>query len=305
MFLRITRWLLYIVLLMMALVFFVSLAINLAQEGNLKALPAALPSSAEFTAEYLSNVVRGDMGVIASEHRAIASTPVLEDLARALPKSLGLLAFSLLLGAGVGLILGIRASVKRSNRFSGILLFGSVLGTSTPSFFAAMLLIWLAGWLYRASGQQIVPVSGFGWDAHLILPALVLAARPAAAVTRLSYNTLTEIFESDYIRTATGKGLFPPQILRRHVLRNAGIPLLTAIAVSLRFSLAILPIVEYIFNWPGIGMRLLESIQIQDTVAVIGMTLPLILLFILVNLLLEFLYPLVDPRLRTSEVGAV
>jgi ABC-type dipeptide/oligopeptide/nickel transport system permease component len=205
----------------------------------------------------------------------------------------------------VGLILGITAAFRRASRFSELLLFVSVLGTSTPSFFAAMLLIWFATWLYQTTSTHIIPISGFGWDAHLILPALVLATRPAAAVTRLSYNALVEILESDYIRTATAKGLTQNLILLRHVLRNAGVPILTTVGVSLRFSLAILPIVEYIFNWPGIGLRLLKSIEIQDTTAVVGMTLPLILIFVLVNLLLEVLYPLIDPRMRTSEVGAV
>ena len=305
MFLRITRWLLSIVLLMIALIFFEALAIEMGQEGNLQALPSAVPSAAGFTADYLKGLTHGDLGVIASGHRTIAGTSVVDDLGRALPKSLGLLVFALTLAALVGLILGITAALRRASRFSELLLFVSVLGTSTPSFFAAMLLIWFATWLYQTTSTHIIPISGFGWDAHLILPALVLAARPAAAVTRLSYNALVEILESDYIRTATAKGLTPHLILVRHMLRNAGVPILTTVGVSLRFSLAILPIVEYIFNWPGIGLRLLKSIEIQDTTAVVGMTLPLILLFVLVNLLLEFLYPLVDPRLRTSEAGAV
>ena len=305
MFLRITRGLLSIVLLMIALIFFEALAIDLGQEGNLQALPSAVPSAAGFTADYLKGLTHGDLGVIASGHRTIAGTSVVDDLGRALPKSLGLLVFALTLAALVGLILGITAALRRASRFSELLLFVSVLGTSTPSFFAAMLLIWFTTWLYQTTSTHIIPISGFGWDAHLILPALVLAARPAAAVTRLSYNALVEILESDYIRTATAKGLTPNLILLRHVLRNAGVPILTTVGVSLRFSLAILPIVEYIFNWPGIGLRLLKSIEIQDTTAVVGMTLPLILLFVLVNLLLEALFPLVDPRLRTSEVGAV
>jgi peptide/nickel transport system permease protein len=168
-----------------------------------------------------------------------------------------------------------------------------------------MLLIWFGVWLYRTTGTQLFPISGFGWDAHLILPALVLAARPAAYVTRLSNNVLVEILESDFVRTAKAKGLDPGLVFRRHVLRNAGASILTTVGVSLRFSLASLPIVEYIFSWPGIGLRLLTAIQAQDTTVVVGMTLPLVLLFVLVNLLLEILYPLVDPRQRDSEGGAV
>jgi len=303
--LRLAGRLLSIPILLIALVFLVALAIELGQEGDLQALPSAVPSAAGFTSDYLKGLARGDLGVISSGHRTVVGTFVADDLRRALPKSLGLLAFALTLAALVGLILGIVAAFRRASRFSELLLFVSVLGMSTPSFFAAMLLIWFAVWLYQTTSRHIVPISGFGWGLHLLLPGLVLAARPAAAVTRLSFNALVEILESDYIRTATAKGLRPRLILLRHVLRNAGVPILTTVGVSLRFSLAVLPIVEYIFNWPGIGLRLLKSIETQDTTAVVGMTLPLILLFVLVNLLLEVLYPLVDPRLRTSEVGPV
>jgi peptide/nickel transport system permease protein len=166
-----------------------------------------------------------------------------------------------------------------------------------------MLLIWLGVWLYRSTGVRFFPISGFGWDVHLILPALVLAARPAATVTRLSYNALREIMEADYVRTAIGKGLKPSQILLRHVLRNAGVPLLATMSVSVRFSLAVLPIIEYIFNWPGIGQRLLSAIHAQDIHTIAGMTLPFVLLFALVNLALGFLSPMVDPRLRSQEVS--
>ena len=177
---------------------------------------------------------------------------------------------------------------------------GGVTGYTT-----GMLMIWFGVWFYRRTGVHFFPISGFGWDAHLVLPAVVLAARPAATVTRLSHNALVDILDADYVRTAVAKGLRPRLILLRHVLRNAGVPLLTTVGVSLRFSLAVLPIVEYIFSWPGIGQRLLTAIHTQDTTTVVGMTLPLVLLFVLVNLLLEALYPLVDPRLGESEAGAV
>ena len=303
MLLRFAGRLISILVLLIALVFLVALAIELGQEGNLQALPSAIPSAARFTADYLQDLARGDLGIIASGHRAIKGTPVTTELGRALPKSLGLLAFALTLAALVGLILGISAAFRRTSNSSRLLLFASVLGMSTPSFFAAMLLIWFGVWLYQNTSRHLIPISGFGWDLHLLLPGLVLAARPAAAVTRLSFNALVEILESDYIRTATAKGLIPRLILLRHVLRNAGVPILTTMGVSLRFSLAVLPIVEYIFSWPGIGLRLLSSLQSHDTTAVIGMILPLILLFVLINMLLEALYPLVDPRLRTSEVA--
>ena len=302
---RLIRHLFSIILLVIALVFFVALIVDLGRAGDVRTLPSATFSAADFTVNYLKGLCRGDLGVVASDYRNLAGTSVVVELRRALPLSLGLLAAALVFSALVGLVLGASAALRRTTRFSGLLLFVSVLGVSTPSFFAAMLLIWLGVWLYQAAGAHILPISGVGWDAHLILPTLVLAARPAATVTRLSYNALAKVLEADYVRTARGKGLDFRLVLLRHVLRNAGVSLLTTVGVSLRFSLATLPIVEYIFNWPGIGQRLLTAIQIQDTTTVIGMTLPLVLLFALINLLLDVLYPFIDPRLRTAEVGAV
>jgi peptide/nickel transport system permease protein len=168
-----------------------------------------------------------------------------------------------------------------------------------------MLLIWFNVWMYGATGADFLPLYGFGWDAHLVLPTIVLAARPTANVMRLGYNALAEVMDADYVRTAHAKGLTSRVVLFRHVLRNAGVPMLTTIAVSLRFSLAVLPIVEYIFNWSGIGQGLLDATQNQDVNAIVGMVLPLALLFLLLNLLLEQLNMLVDPRLRVQEGGAV
>lgn len=279
-------------LLLIVLIFFVALAMDLGRQEGLSALPAVLPSSITFTADYLAGLAHGNWGAA-------------DELARTLPKSLGLLATALVLAVLLGLPLGVGAALRRASRFSGSLVFASVLGISTPSFFAAMLLIWFSVWLQRATGADILPIYGFGWDTHLILPALVLAARPTASVVRLGYNALVEVIDADFVRTAHAKGLRPRAVFVRHVLRNAGVPLLTTVAVSLRFSLAVLPIVEYIFNWPGVGLALLEAIQAQDTTTVISMVLPLALLFILINLLLEILYVLVDPRLRVGEVGAV
>jgi peptide/nickel transport system permease protein len=296
--------LLSVAVLLIALIFFVTLLVELGREGDLGTLPKAIPAAARFTVEYLQNLFRGDLGEIASPFSSRPGTPVLEELRRALFKSLGLLAVSLLLAVIVGLYLGMAAAVRRKSRLSGMILFASAFGMSTPSFFAAMLLIWFGVWLYKTTGQHIVPIAGFGWDMHLLLPALVLAARPAAAVTRLSYNALIEILDADYIRTAKSKGLKQSVILTEHVLRNAGVPILTTIVVSLRFSLAILPIVEYIFSWPGIGLALLEAIQMQDVTAVVGLVLPLALLFVLVNLIADNLYVRIDPRLRDATVGA-
>lgn len=304
MLLRLVWRLLAIVLLLIALIFFVALLMDLGGEGDTKGLQVAAPAAARFTIEYIKGLSQGDLGNFASRFGKSTGTPVLTELGRALPKSLGLLAVALVLAVVAGLYLGVVAALRRTSRIAGIVIFISTLGMSTPSFFAAMLLIWLGVWLYRTTGQQYFPLAGFGWDLHLLLPALVLAARPTAVVTRLSFNAMKEIMDADYIRTARSKGLKQGAVLMDHALRNAGVPVLTTVGVSLRFSLAILPIVEYIFSWPGIGQLLLDSIQRQDTTAVVGMILPLALLFVLINQLMDVLYVRLDPRLRAANGGA-
>jgi len=301
---RLLLRLLSAVLIIVGLIFFVSLAINLGALGGLQGLSPAASDAATFTLNYLSALLHGDLGTIPGPNPSLPGTPLAQELAHVLPKSLGLLGVAMILAVLIGLPLGIAAGLRRHSNFSGLVVFLSVLGISTPSFVVAMLLIWSNVWLYRATGADFLPVFGFGWDAHLVLPAIVLAARPAANVTRLGYNALVDILDADFVRTARAKGLGPRLVLFRHVLRNAGVPLLTTVAVSLRFSLAVLPIVEYIFSWPGVGLSLLEAIQAQQTTAAVGMILPLALLFVLVNLFLEVLYLIIDPRLRVREVGA-
>ena len=303
---RSLRALLLLFVLLPCLILFIALAMGLGHTGGWTAWRATVPAALGFTVAYLADLARGDMGAVAPLFSVSSpSSPVLVELACALPRSVGLLAVAMVLAILLGLPLGIGAGLRCKTRFSGFLVFLSVLGISTPSYFAAMLLIWFGVWLYRATGMDFIPIHGFGWDAHLVLPALVLAARPAANVMRLGYNALVEVAGADFVRTAHAKGLGPWIVFFRHVLRNAGVPLLTTVAVSLRFSLAILPIVEYIFNWSGVGQGLLEAIQAQDTTTVVGMVLPLAVLFVLVNLFLEILYPLVDPRLRVKEAGAM
>lgn len=294
-----------VVVLLITLVFVIALLMDLARSGGTGHLGESLSAAGEYTVRFLEGAVQGDLGSMAATLNSNRNQPVTDHLARALPKSLGLLAVSVILALALGLYLGMAAALRRHGPLSGVLLFASTLGVSTPGYFAAMLLIWFSLWLYKSTGQHILPVAGFGWDMHLLLPSLVLAARPAAVVTRLGYNALIEILEADYVRTAKSKGLKHQVILLRHVLRNAGVPMLTTAVVSLRFSLAVLPIVEYIFNWPGIGLMLLKAIQAQDTPAVIGMILPVALVLALMNLLAEQLYPRIDPRLRPSGVRTV
>jgi peptide/nickel transport system permease protein len=253
------------------------------------------------TTDYVRGLLRGDMGtVITRTGRASRQTPVSQMIADTYPKSMGLLLIALTVAALVGIPVGVFAAVHRRSPLSLGTMTLTLLGVSVPSFFAAALLQIGEIYWYRQFGFQLVPVGGFGWDAHLVIPALVLAARPLAHLARIAYMAFSEILDQDYIRTANAKGLYDSMVMRGHAYPNASVPMLTALSVSLRFSLGSLPVVEYFLGWPGIGAALLDAIRNRQEAAVAGMALVIGLTFMLVNLLLDVLYRYVDPRLKKS-----
>jgi len=259
-------------------------------------LGPALSNSLTQSASYIGRLFVGDMGLTTAGSNTLIPLPVTEVLAERLPRSLGLLGVSLLLATAVGVLLGTIAARGRSERSMAIII-ATMIGVSIPSFFAAFLLQWIVTTITRRLGTSILPVGGFGWDKHLILPMLVLAARPIAQITRITFVSLQNALKQDYVRTARSKGLYRAQIILVHVLRNAAIPILTTIGISLRFSLSSLPVVEFYFGWPGMGSALLKGIARHDVNLTVGLALCLGILFILVNLMLELAYRLIDPRL--------
>ena len=199
----------------------------------------------------------------------------------------------------IGLPLGAFAALTKRKMLVFPLLLAVLIGISTPSFFSGYILQQLEIYYAIYSGQKLVSVAGFGWDLeHMLLPVLVLAARPLAYLTRTTFMAISRVMEDDYIRTAYAKGLHQRRVVSIHALRNVAVPILTSIGVSLRFSLGSLPIVEFLFYWPGIGLRLLEAIETRQTAIMVTMTLSLGLTILAVNLLLDIIYRFVDPRTR-------
>jgi len=285
---RIIRQIFITIFHLLILIFLVSFAGRLALGGGIQSFPNSIPDSIDISLEFLRDLITGQL-------------PAVEELADLMPKSLGLLIVALTFGTTLGLLFGGIAAINRGTRVSTALMSASVLVISTPSYVAGMFFLWAVVWFYRTTDFRILPTFGFGWDEHIILPALILSARPLASMMRLSYASLVDILQSDFVRTAHSKGIHPRAIFIRHVLRYAGVPLLTTAGVSFRFSLAVLPIVEYIITWPGVGLELLRSIQVGDLSRVLVMVLPLAAMFILVNHILDFMYEVIDPRLRKVE----
>jgi len=301
----IMRNVLYTILISIAIVFFVHLGLLMAANFGLRGTPQPIPEVvAEAVAQsgaYFTRLFQGDLGSTTGRY----VRPVGEVIAEAYPKSLGLLAASLSIALVLGLLFGLISAVKRHSQMSLLVFVVTLLGISTPSFFAAVLIQVVAIRWYVTTGSRLVPLGGFGWDEHLIMPALVLAARPVAQVARVTFVTLSDILEKDYVRTARAKGVREMWVVNKHALLNAAVPVLTALGVSLRFSLSSLPVVEFIFSWPGMGYMLLRAIGAGDLALATGLSLAIGITFMVVETLLELSYRIFDPRLREAQAGLV
>ncbi len=245
---------------------------------------------------FLAGAVRGDLGTM---RIASGLVPVKDILGEAYVNSMGLLLVALAIATVIGLYIGGVAALTKRRALVLPLLTLTILGISAPSFFAGLLL--QVGELrYLAiTGRRLVSMAGFGWDLeHMLMPVLVLAARPLAYLTRAIFLALTHVMEEDYIRTAFSKGLSLRRIVNGHALRNIAVPVLTAVGVSVRFSLSTLPVVEFFFNWPGMGRRLLDAVNTRQTPVVVALASAMGLTFLMINLLLDVAYRIIDPRVR-------
>ena len=246
----------------------------------------------------LSRMLRGDMGQVRTTRGVV---PVTEIVAEAYRNSMGLLLVALGGAAVCGLCFGLVAALAKSRTVSLSVLIVTLLGISTPAFFLGLLLQ-LGELRYLASfGRRLVNIAGFGWDVqHMLLPVLVLAARPLAYLTRTTFLSLGQVMQEDYMRTAFSKGVSSTRAVRVHALRNTAVPVLTALGVAVRFSLGTLPVVEFFFAWPGMGRRLLEAIDARQVSVVVALASALGLTFLLTNLFLDIAYRIVDPRTRSQ-----
>lgn len=293
----ISQRLIFGILVLVSIIFLSYLILDI---GRGVSFPSSIAIAVEKSVAYLNGLIHGDLGLTAAGSVTLRPMPISEVVPIAFARSLVLILASLLIAAPIGIVLGIWASRGRHTSRSMVVLLVSIVGVSIPSFFAALLLQLAVIRLTQVMGRTVLPVGGFGWDEHLILPALVLAARPLAQITRVSFISLSNVLEQDYVRTAYSKGLVARMVMNNHVIRNAAVPVLTTLGVSLRFSLSSLPVVELFFGWAGLGFTLLKSISRQDDELTVTLFLCLGVLFILANILLEVSYRVIDPRLREA-----
>jgi ABC-type dipeptide/oligopeptide/nickel transport systems, permease components len=269
--------------------------------------------------DYIGGVLSGDLGM-----SLVTRNPVLSEFLTLFPATLELAALAMLFATLVGLPAGIIAAVKRGSIFDHGVMGISLTGYSMPIFWWGLLLI-----LFFSVGLGVTPVSGrldlmyyvepvtgfmlidtllageyeAFWSAlhHLILPMIVLGTVPLAVVARMTRSAMLEVLGEDYIRTAKAKGLAGKRVIGMHALRNALIPVVTVIGLQVGTLLGGAILTETIFSWPGVGKWLIESINRRDYPALQGGVLLIATTVMAVNLLVDVLYGVLNPRIRHSR----
>ena len=231
-------------------------------------------------------------------------------LAEAFPKTMLLagvsILFALILGVGIGVLL----AVKKNVILDRIALVFSVLGMSIPSFFAAILNAWIFAFvLVEFTGLNmfgsLYAVDDYGQGEYLelknlILPALTLGIRPLAIVVELTRTSLLEVLGQDYIRTARAKGLGQYRIIARHALKNAMNPVITAVSGWFASLMAGAVFVEYVFDWKGVGVVIVDALEKYDFPVIMGAVLFISVILVLINIFVDILYGFLDPRVRIA-----
>ena len=243
---------------------------------------------------WLLGAIQGDLGV---SYRGGQS--IMRELGQRLPATLMLAGAALLLAIVVGVPLGIGAALRRGSSTDGLSRLLALMGAAVPSYALALLLILLFGvklnWL---------PTIGYGSPKHLILPAIALAAGSSAQLMRLTRASMLEVLQQDYVRTARAKGLNERVVIWVHALKNALLPVVTVLGITLGHLLGGTVIVETIFSWQGVGKYAVDAIFLRDYPVIQGFVLYMGLIFLLVNLAVDLSYRWLDPRLHFSRQPA-
>jgi dipeptide transport system permease protein len=268
---------------------------------------------------YVGGIFQGDLG-----KSIVSKRPVTEEFFTLFPATIELSVCAMLFAVVIGLPAGVLAAVRRGTVYDHTVMAASLTGYSMPIFWWGLLLILLfsvqLGWT-PVSGRisalyWVQPVTGFllidsllsddkgafiSAASHLILPTIVLGTIPLAVIARMTRSATLEVLREDYIRTARAKGLNPLRVVIVHALRNALIPVVTVIGLQVGVLLAGAILTETIFAWPGVGKWLVESIQRRDYPAVQGGILLVATVVIVVNLIVDLLYGVINPRIRHTR----
>jgi peptide/nickel transport system permease protein len=247
---------------------------------------------------YLGSALTGDLGVSFRN-----GDPVAEILVDRLPATASLAAAGIVIALLIALPAGIWSALREGRISDAIVRVSSQLGVSVPDFWLGILLIALfsttLGWLPTSGYRPLLSDPG-GWLQHLVLPGLTVGVVAAAILTRYVRAAVLEVAAMGYVRTARSKGLSPQVVTFRHTVRNALVPILTITGIQLATILGGVIVVEVVFAWPGLGRLVYNAVAARDYPVIQGAVLLIAVLFLLINLVVDLLYAVVDPRIRLS-----
>ncbi len=234
--------------------------------------------------------------------------PVADILTEAFPKTALLAIVAMTFALAVGITIGIFSALYKDSIFDKLAFFVSVIGMSLPSFFAAILIAWLFAYVladYTGLNMfgNLFTVDDYGTGEYLdlknlILPALTLGIRPLAVIIELTKNSMLEVLSQDYVRTAKAKGLKKTKIIWHHALQNALNPIVTSASGWLAGLMAGAVFVEYVFDWKGMGIVIVDGLEKYDFPVVMGAILFICVILVVINILVDILYGILDPRVR-------
>ena len=249
---------------------------------------------------FLANAARGDLG-----NSFVYGEPALKLILQRMPATLELAFAAFLLAVIVGIPLGMYAGLRPESPASRAIMAGSILGFSLPTFWVGLMLIMvfavMLGWLPSTGRSDFMT-----WDGlrHLALPAINLALFKMALVTRLARAGTREAALQDYVKFARAKGLSQTRVVLVHVLKNILVPVVTVLGLELGGLIAFSVVTETVFAWPGMGKLLIDSIQRLDRPVIVAYLVITVLMFVVINLIVDLLYAALDPRVRLREAKA-
>ena len=260
-------------------------------------------------ANFLYGVVRGDLG-----RSFVFNEPAMRVILQRMPATVELAVAAVLISVLIGIPCGLYAGLKPNGWLARVLMAGSILGFSLPSFWVGLMLIMVfavqLGWLPSTGRGVTATMFGVQWSfltrdglAHMILPAFNLALFNVSLIMRLTRAGVREALPSDYVKFARAKGLSPLRVIGVHVMKNILIPVVTVVGLELGTTIAFSVVTESIFAWPGMGKLIIDSINLLDRPVIVAYLMLIVLLFVAINLLVDLLYTALDPRVRLEEQG--
>ena len=278
-------------------------------EAAIRALGLDRPAHEQYW-YFLANAFKGDLG-----RSFIFGQPALQLIVQRMPATLELAFAALFLAVLIGIPLGVYAGLRPDTLASKTIMTGSILGFSLPTFWVGLMMIMIfaviLGWLPSTGRGETVPLLGIQVSfltldglRHLLLPAVNLALFKMSLVTRLARAGTREVVHQDYIKFARAKGLSPRRVVLVHVLKNIMIPVVTVIGLEFGGLIAFSVVTESVFAWPGMGKLIIESIQNLDRPVIVAYLMITVLMFVFINLVVDVLYSVLDPRVRLQDMRA-